>query len=64
MPQEQIQAKPVKRKRTEPAVVEETPTATEHVTVEDVDALLDEIDSVLEHNANEVVRAYRQKGGE
>ena len=31
---------------------------------EDVDAILDEIDDVLEENAEEFVRAYVQKGGE
>ena len=31
---------------------------------EDVDDLLDEIDSVLEENAEECVRGYVQKGGE
>ena len=31
---------------------------------EDVDALLDEIDDVLEENAEDFVRAYVQKGGE
>ena len=31
---------------------------------EDVDAILDEIDDVLEENAEEFVRSYVQKGGE
>ena len=31
---------------------------------EDVDALLDEIDEVLEENTEEFVRQYVQKGGE
>ena len=31
---------------------------------DDVDALLDEIDGVLEENAEEFVRGYVQKGGE
>jgi prokaryotic ubiquitin-like protein Pup len=31
---------------------------------EDVDDLLDEIDSVLEENAEEFVRSYVQKGGQ
>jgi ubiquitin-like protein Pup len=31
---------------------------------EDVDALLDEIDDVLEENAEEFVKGYVQKGGE
>lgn len=32
--------------------------------LEDVDDMLDEIDAVLEKNAEEFVRNYRQKGGE
>ncbi|TFV51635.1 ubiquitin-like protein Pup [Blastococcus sp. TF02A-35] len=31
---------------------------------EDVDSLLDEIDDVLEENAEDFVRAYVQKGGQ
>ncbi len=31
---------------------------------EDVDALLDEIDDVLEENAEDFIRGYVQKGGE
>ena len=31
---------------------------------DDVDAILDEIDEVLEENAEEFVRSYVQKGGE
>jgi ubiquitin-like protein Pup len=31
---------------------------------DDMDALLDEIDTVLEENADEFVRSYVQKGGE
>lgn len=31
---------------------------------EDVDALLDEIDDVLEENAEEFVKSYVQKGGQ
>ncbi|MBI3688190.1 MAG: ubiquitin-like protein Pup [Actinobacteria bacterium] len=31
---------------------------------EDVDAMLDEIDDVLEENAEEFVRGYVQKGGQ
>jgi prokaryotic ubiquitin-like protein Pup len=32
--------------------------------LEDVDELLDEIDGVLEANAEEFIRSYVQKGGE
>jgi prokaryotic ubiquitin-like protein Pup len=45
---------------TEIEVVEEV----ESTVTDDVDDLLDEIDSVLEENAEEFVRNYVQKGGE
>jgi len=60
-----------KRAAKQEADVEEVDTsASEDVQerhdklTEDVDALLDEIDGVLEENAEEFVRAYVQKGGE
>ncbi|MDQ3914107.1 MAG: ubiquitin-like protein Pup [Actinomycetota bacterium] len=47
---------------------DEAPQATEETTsesrTEDVDELLDEIDEVLEANAEEFVRSYVQKGGQ
>lgn len=48
------------------AAVEVNPETAERVEQlgEDVDDLLDEIDSVLEENAEEFVRGYVQKGGE
>lgn len=33
-------------------------------TISDIDALLDEIDGLLEEQAEEFVRSYQQKGGE
>ncbi len=39
-------------------------TATREQTLSDIDDLLDEIDSVLEENAEEFVNSYRQKGGQ
>ena len=47
----------------EASVDTEASDRTKEVT-EDVDSLLDEIDGVLEENAEEFVRAYVQKGGE
>jgi prokaryotic ubiquitin-like protein Pup len=46
-----------------PAVNPEVAERQEKLT-EDVDDLLDEIDSVLEENAEEFVRGYVQKGGQ
>ena len=50
----------------EDVTVEPSPEVAErHAEItEDVDDLLDEIDSVLEENAEEFVRGYVQKGGE
>jgi len=46
-----------------PAVDPEVAERQEKLS-EDVDDLLDEIDSVLEENAEEFVRGYVQKGGQ
>lgn len=43
---------------------DEAVEAAASVDVEKVDDLLDEIDSVLEENAEEFVKNYVQKGGE
>jgi ubiquitin-like protein Pup len=63
---EQEQKKKVTKERTA-EVVEETDPATsergERLKA-DLDELLDEIDEVLEDNAEEFVRNYVQKGGE
>jgi ubiquitin-like protein Pup len=62
---EREQKKKATTSRTE-EVVEELPAATkqgEKLKAE-LDDLLDEIDEVLEDNAEEFVRSYVQKGGE
>ncbi|MGF1666906.1 MAG: ubiquitin-like protein Pup [Acidimicrobiia bacterium] len=51
------------QERLEDAEVEVVEEAESSVT-DDIDDLLDEIDSVLEENAEEFVRNYVQKGGE
>lgn len=38
--------------------------AKEEAVIKDIDDLLDEIDGVLEENAEEFVQSYVQKGGE
>jgi ubiquitin-like protein Pup len=56
--------------RTHEDEVDETVEATSDVAErheklsEDVDAILDEIDDVLESNAEDFVRAFVQKGGQ
>ncbi len=55
---------------TDEVVEEETPTTAAGSTTDaeardaEVDALLDEIDDVLETNAEEFVAAFVQKGGQ
>jgi ubiquitin-like protein Pup len=61
------QSKPQKQAEDE---VDETVEASSDVAerheklTEDVDAILDEIDDVLESNAEDFVRAFVQKGGQ
>ena len=57
----------IQRKKTERHVDEVTEaevTPTESAAIADLDDLLDEIDEILEENAEEFVRSYVQKGGE
>lgn len=56
-------------KQSEDAVEEVAETGSDiaerhEKLTEDVDAILDEIDDVLESNAEDFVRAFVQKGGE
>jgi len=64
MPEREQKKKPAPKEREE--VVEEMPATNERgeKLKEYIDDLLDEIDSVLEDNAEEFVRSYVQKGGE
>ena len=57
------QTRKPKPKRDEEAAQSDAKKA-ESTTAEETDELLDEIDSVLESNAEEFVRSYVQKGGE
>jgi ubiquitin-like protein Pup len=49
--------------QTEAGSTDESRERHEKLT-DDVDAILDEIDEVLEENAEEFVRSYVQKGGQ
>jgi prokaryotic ubiquitin-like protein Pup len=64
MPERERKQKPAPKERED--AVEEVPASSERgeKLKEDIDDLLDEIDSVLEDNAEEFVRNYVQKGGE
>ena len=63
MAQEQKQPK---RNTEDEAQVEELPEASERKEQldEDIDAILDEIDDVLETNAEDFVKSFIQKGGQ
>jgi prokaryotic ubiquitin-like protein Pup len=62
MPGEQTRKpKPKEEEEVQESPAEKT-TATE--STKEVDDLLDEIDAVLESNAEDFVRAFVQKGGE
>ena len=59
--QEERRSRRHERPRDEPAErAEDTTGKLKH----DLDDILDEIDAVLEENAEEFVKAYVQKGGE
>jgi prokaryotic ubiquitin-like protein Pup len=64
MPEREQKKRQTPTRETE--VVEETPAASEagEKIKDEIDDLLDEIDEVLETNAEEFVRSYVQKGGE
>jgi ubiquitin-like protein Pup len=53
-----------KERATETEEVEAAPAKQGEALKEELDDLLDEIDSVLEANAEEFVKSYVQKGGE
>lgn len=57
--------KRARRKPADAAAAEvDAPPKQESKNREDLDRLIDEIDEVLEENAEEFVRSYVQKGGE
>ena len=66
MVREQIERKRSHRRDDEDVDgrVETRPAATESTLADEIDDILDEIDAVLEENAEEFVKSYIQKGGE
>ncbi|GAA4981732.1 ubiquitin-like protein Pup [Kineococcus glutinatus] len=52
------------RREDEPEELASAPSGQTTTHDEDVDALLDEIDDVLETNSEEFVRGFVQKGGQ
>ncbi len=63
MPEREQKRKPAP-KTSEEVVEEAAPVRQGEALKEELDDLLDEIDTVLESNAEEFVRSYVQKGGE
>jgi prokaryotic ubiquitin-like protein Pup len=65
MPEREQKKKPAPKERaTETEEVEAASGEKAEALKEELDDLLDEIDSVLEENAEEFVRNYIQKGGQ
>jgi len=64
MPERERKQKPARREREQETTEVAAPTEKGEKLKEDIDGLLDEIDSVLEDNAEEFVRNYVQKGGQ
>ena len=58
--------KPVSKKHNKEVseVPEEMQTSPNQEIVDDIDSILDQIDEVLETNADEFVKSYVQKGGQ
>jgi ubiquitin-like protein Pup len=57
--------KPAPKERVEEEAEVDVPKSERGEKVkEDIDELLDEIDTVLEDNAEEFIKSYVQKGGE
>jgi prokaryotic ubiquitin-like protein Pup len=66
MPERKREQKPAPKEREEEIADVAAPVETEKAEKlkGDIDDLLDEIDSVLEDNAEDFVRNYVQKGGQ
>ena len=64
MPERERKQKPAPREREETVEEVSAPAKQGEKIKEELDDLLDEIDSVLETNAEEFVRSYVPKGGE
>ena len=65
MPQEQERKQAEKREAEQRTDAEQAEATTKGEKLkEEMDDILDEIDSVLEENAEEFIKSYVQKGGE
>ena len=64
MPERERKQRPAPKERVDEEVEDLAPPKQGEKIKEELDDLLDEIDSVLEDNAEEFVRSYVQKGGQ
>ena len=65
MPEQQRKQKPAPKERVDEATeVKSTPNERGEKLKGELDDLLDEIDEVLEENAEDFVKSYVQKGGQ
>ncbi len=64
MPERERKQRPAPKGRVDEEVEDLAPTKQGEELKEELDDLLDEIDSVLEENAEDFVKSYVQKGGE
>jgi prokaryotic ubiquitin-like protein Pup len=64
MPERERKQRPAPKERVDDEVEDLAPPKQGEELKEELDDLLDEIDSVLEENAEDFVKSYVQKGGE
>jgi prokaryotic ubiquitin-like protein Pup len=65
MPERERKQRPAPKERVDEEEVEDlAPSKQGEELKEELDDLLDEIDSVLEENAEDFVKSYVQKGGQ
>jgi ubiquitin-like protein Pup len=64
MPERERKQRPAPKERVEEEVEDLAPAKQGEELKEELDDLLDEIDSVLEENAEDFVKSYVQKGGQ
>jgi ubiquitin-like protein Pup len=64
MPERERKQRPAPKERVDEEVEDLAPPKQGEELKEELDDLLDEIDSVLEENAEDFVKSYVQKGGQ
>jgi prokaryotic ubiquitin-like protein Pup len=64
MPERERKQRPPPKERVDEEVEDLAPPKQGEELKEELDDLLDEIDSVLEENAEDFVKSYVQKGGQ